>query len=486
MSRKAATRPTARKASSVKSPGGGRQAAIWTKPLYEKAVNEDTFIQVYIDDEEDLKRRPNNLKLTGAKNMWANPEKEDYVYEPVSRLAGPREAVEMALADFGGQIKKVTGDKSSAADLLKGAYAKGTKSKKYQQAISKAAKAKKEHLKATREAVQEGDFALADAEYIFNAFTEGKRGKRGTKTEKAEKAKKPRKTGLLFMLGKARAQSEKDEKGEGPYVVDVSDITATGTGARIIPLSRAQEDENLQTIQGVGDWIIYSSDPKKFNAAMRVLSEAGAKGYLKYQGKLGQTVSGDLASSYAARAKDELKSYRKATEEEEEEASEEEEAPKRKTTRRSTKKAPREEEEEEEEEETPKPTARKTGKGATKATAKTTARASRSKSRSRSRSASPSKKAGAASKPAARTSRSASPSKKATATKPKSRSASTSPRRAAAAVPEPEETSAGAAAGALRSKTAAKPGARRLPTRAKPAGRPATAAGSPGADEDEE
>lgn len=478
MSRKPATRKTTRSASSIKSPGSSRQAAIWNPKLYERAEDDDTFIQVYLEDEE-LKRRPNNLKLTGATNMWEKEGKEDYIYEPVSRLAGPRDAVEQALNDYIGQIRKAVGDKSlTVSDLVKSAFNKdnASKSKAFRTAIKKAAKEKKAHLKATREAVQEGAFAPWEMEYVFYAFNGGKRGKKTGKKKETEKAKKPRKTGLAYMVSKARAETEKDAKegnGEGPFVVDVSDITANGTGAHIIPLSRAERDE-LKTVSNVPDFIIYSDDPVKFNAAMRVLSNMGQKNYLKFQGKLDQSVSEDIARDYAKTSKSELKSYHAAnkTEEEEEEGDEEEEEeeekPKKKTTKKPTTKKAKAEEESEEEVK-PKKTA------ASKAAAKKAAASkSKSKSKSKSASASPSRKPSA--KPAAPTakksaSRSGSPSRKPSA------------KAAAEEVPEPEETSAGAAASALRSKTAAKPAPRGLPRKKAPA-RPPSAIGSEGADDE--
>ena len=88
---------------------------MWNDRIWRKAIAEDTYISVILDN-GILRRRPNFLRLVGAERMWQ--KYPDYIYEPISRLSGPRKAVEEALRNNINQIRQATKDQSLTVENL--------------------------------------------------------------------------------------------------------------------------------------------------------------------------------------------------------------------------------------------------------------------------------------------------------------------------------------------------------------------------------
>lgn len=96
------------------------ELSIWSSRLHERAEAEDTYILVSLDN-RILTRLANDLRLAGAERMWQRDP--SFIYEPISRLAGPREAVKQALRVFIDEIREATGDQSlTVGDLLTNAH----------------------------------------------------------------------------------------------------------------------------------------------------------------------------------------------------------------------------------------------------------------------------------------------------------------------------------------------------------------------------
>lgn len=289
---KKATAKTAAKskkaAASVKSPGKSH-APVWDEDKFNKAVALDNYIQIFISDDNRVQRKFNTLKLSGAAAQWK--KKPNFVYEPVSRVAGEREAVERFLAAEIGRIQQVTGTEDDEDTLLSNAYSVDHKGSAFKEAAERAKTAKKAKLDARNSAEPTGEFNLADVNYIWRAFAP--KGKVVTATVKKPAAKKGKRSGIAWMLSKARF----DEKNED-LVLDLTKMTASGTGIKPIPRVQA-EKKKLGTVSGIDGFLLYAPNDDKgatlFEQAIELLAPEFPY-YRQLSGKFGQEVSGNLAN----------------------------------------------------------------------------------------------------------------------------------------------------------------------------------------------
>lgn len=354
-----------------------RTKQVWTEGYRKTAIAKHSYIQVKEEKGDIVKKT--NLQITGAERRW--DDMPNFVYEPVSRLCGPKDLVRKVVKrNLSAILEAVEDDKrwkdvelKTVDDVMSQAYTAGNheKNKGYQREKEKA-----KSLKETKSAKQKagkssGSFNIFDVPEILAAFPKAEREeaeeRRGKEAKKGGKAN----TGIRAQLAKARKNNQ---------ILDVSSITgAVGAGCHRLDKDTKRK-AGLKTAPGIENNIIWSKDKKHWVIAMSILeapvSEGGA-GYTWYKkfhnAWNNPDVTGEITSEQrkkeergAGKAKKEKAKKKKEPEpeesEEEEEGTEEESEeeasvkPMKKRTTKPSKKEEAEEEESEEEEASEKKT----------------------------------------------------------------------------------------------------------------------------------
>lgn len=345
------------KKKSVTSP---RAKTTWSEEFRNRVKANGQYIQIKLDAETGEPVKKTALMITGAEKRW---EKEpDFVYNPVSRLCGPRKLVEkVTKKHLSGILDAVSNTKwknlKTVADVMDQSYTAENfeENDNYKKEVTAQREAKEKKSAKVKAGVSRGAFNVFDLVDIFSSFpkvekeraTEGKKaeGRRGGKAN----------TGVRALLARARQNNE---------LLDVSQIQGPqGSNCRRIKESVRRKGD-LKTAPGVDGMIIYSNNRTAWVKALTLLSRPESEGgagyawYKKYIPAWGdKSVTGEITSEQMKKEKKGA-STKKATkkkeesedEESEEEEDEEEEAsvkPMKKSSKKSGKKTEDEDEEEE-------------------------------------------------------------------------------------------------------------------------------------------
>lgn len=215
------------------------------------------------------------LRLSSAQNFWKKGL--NYVYNLDYRLVGTPEEVERVLADAG--VPESTIKESMRNRTITKNNYNTTMKEEYEEELEEAALVPKtvKEKKGPEYSLEELDEGIQNAGITPGAFAPGKKKKEKVlspkKTKPPTSPSKPR--GSLYQRLLALPEGK---------VIDVSEMTAAGTGAKQIPIPKVTSKNRTPKVGFIDVVSIVSNNYPAYRRAMDLLAEQNPEKASQYEG----------------------------------------------------------------------------------------------------------------------------------------------------------------------------------------------------------